>query len=385
MGGPPAGGMKKNSTGPVSAHFHKRTGKQMSGTRIICQILFFLFLTGTNCFAFWGRPADLDAACEKLAGRIADAKPLYGKRLAVLHFQAADGFDSLMSSVLARKLLTALAQVKERKFELVERLEIVRLMDEMEDFGPGSGVQLDGEGILEVDKWAQKLQADYVLLGTYTWLKKKRLLDIDCRVVGPENGGVIISASVKLKVNKDMERILSSPVAHKGAASRLENLSSSSSSGGRVSLFVLRENKKVALQGDAPVIKVGDNMGFSVCPPMNSKLYVFNYDPASGEVIFLYPLAELSPMTFIRDKVYFFPGCVDRDAVSYPVEPPLGRMCFKVIGVSSDVDVGLTAGLESMDGCYVLRQNNLKEFLRKLSLIPAAAWWEESIDFWIIE
>jgi len=374
---------------PGECPFSQRKGKQMNTPGIRGQILFFLFLilflTGTNCFAFWGRPADLDTACEELAGRLADAKGLAHKRMAVLHFQAADGFDSLMSSVLARKLLTALEQVRKRKFDLVERLEIVRLMDELESFCPCKGVRLDGEGIFDIDKWAEKLRADYVVLGDYTWLRKEKLLDIGCRVVAPQNGKVVVSASIKLKVNKDIERILTSPAAQKGAASRLENLSSSSSSGGRVSLFVLQKNKKVALQGDAPVIRIGDNIGFSVCPPMNSKLYVFNYDPASGEVIFLYPLAELGPMTFIKDKVYFFPECVDRDAVSYPVEPPPGRMCFKVIGVSSDIDADLTKGLKSNDGYYVLKQKDIERFLDKLALVPAAGWWEESIDFWIAQ
>jgi len=35
------------------------------------------------------------------------------------------------------------------------------------------------------------------------------------------------------------------------------------------------------------------------------------------------------------------------------------------------------------DGYYVLRQEDMKRLLSKLSLVPAAAWWEESIDFWI--
>ena len=345
--------------------------------------LFFILFIWTNCFAFWGRPANLDAACEKLADRLARAKPLAGKRLAVLHFQAADGFDGLMSNVLARKLLTALAQAKKRKFELVERLEIVRLMDEMEAFGPDGKVHLDDEGLLDIDKWAEKFKADYVVLGTYTWLKQKGLLDIDCRVVRPDNGRVIASASVKLKVNKDLERILSSPAASKGASARLESLSSSSSSKGRISLFVLRKNKKVALTGNAPVVNVGDNIGFSVCPPMNSRLYVFNYDPGTGEVIFLYPIKELIPLVFTKGRVYSFPECVDKSAVSYRVDPPVGRMCFKVIGISSDVDVDLTAGLKVQDGYYVLRQEDMKRFLSKLSLVPPAAWWEESIDFWI--
>jgi hypothetical protein len=363
----------------------KYTGKEMNGSKIICQILFLLFLTQINAFAFWGMPSDLDGACEKLACRLSHAKVLAHKRVAILRFHGTDGFDSLMSSVLPRKLLTALAKEKKRKFELVERLEIVRLMDEMEVFGCGNGTEGNIGDMFDIDRWAQKLRADYVLLGYYTWFKKKKLLDIDCQVVAPQNGEVVASATIKLKINKDLERILTSPAAHRGAASTLESLSSSSSTQGRVCLFVLQKHKKVALKGDAPVVRVGDNIGFSVCPPIDSKLYIFNYDPASGDVIFLYPLAELRPMTFIKDRVYFFPECVDKRAVSYPVYPPTGRMCFKVIGVSPGVHIDFTKGLKAIDGYYVLEQKDMKVFLDKLSLIPPNGWWEESIDFWIVQ
>jgi len=82
----------------------------------------------------------------------------------------------------------------------------------------------------------------------------------------------------------------------------------------------------------------------------------------------------------------FFPASVDLGAVSYLVEPPLGHMVFKVIGVDADAAHGdLVEGLDGSMGYYRLRQKDLKSLIHRLALLPLSAWWEESSEFWVLE
>ena len=92
---------------------------------------------------------------------------------------------------------------------------------------------------------------------------------------------------------------------------------------------------------------------FPCVPPSNSHLYIFNYDPQSEDdaVIFLYPIPQVPARIFRKGESYSFPASVDPDAVSSPVEPPLGRMVFKVIGVAQNAAyVNLAQGLDASEG-----------------------------------
>ncbi len=98
------------------------------------------------------------------------------------------------------------------------------------------------------------------------------------------------------------------------------------------------------------------------------------------------PCRQMPVRTFNRDRVYHFPKCVDPQAVTYPVEPPLGRMVFKVIGVDENAARGdLVKGLDKMSGYYQLHQKDLKALIERLTLLPRSAWWEETMDFWVVE
>jgi hypothetical protein len=151
----------------------------------------------------------------------------------------------------------------------------------------------------------------------------------------------------------------------------------------------MKDGKPVTFgPNQAIVLAVGDKMGFSVRPPMDSQLYIFNYDPQAreDEVIFVYPLPQIEPKTFVKGQTYTFPECIDPRAVSYPVDPPLGRMVFKVIGVESGQGhATLVGGLDGLKGYYVLHQKDLKGLISRLAVLPEAAWWEESVEFWITD
>ncbi len=246
--------------------------------RLAIFLIVFFFMPKISVLAFFGNSScDLDKGMKKIAGQMAKEKILFNKRVAVLDFKAINGINSLMSTFLATKLLAALGSTPNRKFYLVDRMDIVRLMDEEDSFGGDD---------FDIDVWAKRLRADFLVIGEYTWLRKKHVLDINCKVVDPKNGSIVITPNVKLKLNNDLLRILNAPPAKKGVASKLEQITSTNSKKGRISLFIIKENKKIPLQGDAPVVKVGDEIGFSIVPPVDSKLYVFNYDPASGDAIF---------------------------------------------------------------------------------------------------
>ncbi len=89
---------------------------------------------------------------------------------------------------------------------------------------------------------------------------------------------------------------------------------------------------------------------------------------------------------FKENRSYHFPEAADPEAVSYPVDPPLGRMVFKVIGVTSDAaHEDLTKGLDGAGGYYQLRRKDLKPLISRLALLPRSAWWEESVDFWVMD
>ena len=84
---------------------------------------------------------------------------------------------------------------------------------------------------------------------------------------------------------------------------------------------------------------------------MDCRLYLFNYDPRGDDesVIFVYPLPQVPTRVFKKDQSYFFPTSADLRGLSYPVEPPLGHMVFKVIGVAADAACEDLAN--GLDGC----------------------------------
>ena len=134
-----------------------------------------------------------------------------------------------------------------------------------------------------------------------------------------------------------------------------------------------------------PVFNPGDEMGFSVRPPMNSKLYILNYDPAAehGQAILLYPIPLMDIQVFTKQRTSFFPAIISQGVSSYKVEEPFGRMLFKIIGIDSSVSMDLSESLKEEDGYYWLDSSNLSSFIEALSSLPDNAWWSEDIEFWI--
>ena len=249
---------------------------------------------------------------------------------------------------------------------------------------------LYGGDMDDLDTWAKALKADLVVLGTYSLEPEKLVLT--CRLVAPATGDCVASASSKAPKNALITRWATTPAPVTAMKTAMEALSPGA--GGqkaghrsRVGLFQIKDGKMAGFPAGQPVqVRAGESVGFSVQPPMDCRLYVINYDSQSLEdlAVFLYPLLEFSPMVFKKDRTYFFPRDVDPKALTYPVDPPYGRMVFKVIGVEAgSSQVNLTQGLASSHGYYELNKEGLKTVMARLRALPDAAWWEESLEFWI--
>ncbi|MBW2354854.1 MAG: DUF4384 domain-containing protein [Deltaproteobacteria bacterium] len=345
--------------------------------------LFFMLVISSPALAsFSTTPDRLTRACEVLASRLAPLIPA-GSRVAVRAFSSPDRHRTLLGLRVQDLLTGALASVEKRRYRVVERLRIAELDTERMLYGQGRGDDLDA--------WALKLRAGIIVLGTCS-LSGDTLL-LHARLVNPETGDSLAAAHTRVEAGRDIRLLASTPAPATATAVAMEAVSpghgsSSSSRPSRVRLFRMSRGRPVASEPGRPItVKVGEKMGFSVRPPMDCRLYIFNYDPRAGDdqVVFVYPLPRIRPKVFLKDRTYTFPRCVDPRAVSYPVEPPLGRMVFKVIGVDSGTARrSLVSGLGNSRGYYVLDRNDLKGLISRLAVLPEAAWWEESVEFWIV-
>jgi len=360
-------------------------GNKMKPIRYsIVAVLCLLLLVPFSATAFFSTtPEDLNEACETLAEKLAPKLPS-GKAVAVRAFPSLDRQKTLLSIRMQDVLTNALAAIEERKYHVVERLRLSELDTERMLYGDTKGDDLD--------QWAGSLKADLVVMGTYTVANDA--LSLDCRLVDPETGRSLAAAHTEVKLNQDIRRLASTPAPATPMTTAMEALSPTMGSPpstyrSRVRLFRMKRGKPVTFEsGMAITLAVGNKMGFSVRPPMDSCLYIFNYDPQArdDQVIFVYPLPQIPPKAFLKEQTYTFPKCIDPKAVSYPVAPPLGRMVFKVIGVeSSQGHANLISGLDGSKGYYVLNQKDLKGLISRLSMLPEASWWEESVEFWITD
>jgi len=332
---------------------------------------------------FPSTPKDLTAACDALARRLARGIP-DGKSVAVRPFKSCRGMRTLLSIRVQDLLTNALSAVSPRKFYVVERLRMAELDAERLTFGASTGDDLD--------QWARGLKVDAIVTGTYGEADNR--LNLDCRLLAPESGRALCAAHVEAPLSQDVKRLANTPAPSNATARVFEAISAPAVRGKTgehsfLRLFRVQDGKPVAFSPDAPpAFRVGEQVGFSVCPPMDCRLYIFNYDPRSEDdsVIFLYPLPQVPARIFKKEESCFFPASVDPGAVSYPVEPPLGRMVFKVIGVTKDAIHGdLVEGLDGSAGYYQLQQKDLKPLIQRLALLPLSAWWEESAEFWVLE
>ncbi len=347
-------------------------------------ILFICLLlwSGLAAAGFNSTPTDLTDACDALARRLVHGIP-DGKSVAVRPFLSSGGIRTLLSIRVQDLLTNALSAVSPRKFHVVERLRMAELDAERLTFGASTGEDLD--------EWARGLKADAVVTGSYG--EADNHLNIHCRLLAPESGRSLGAAHVQLPLTPDVKRLAHTPAPSNATAGVFEAVSGPAKRGkprgNFLRLFRVQEGKPVAFfPGDPPGFRVGELMGFSVCPPMDCRLYIFNYDPRSEDdsVIFLYPLPQVPARIFKKKVSCFFPASVDPGAVSYPVEAPLGRMVVKVIGVEQQASYAdLVDGLEWTMGYYQLRQKDLKPLIHRLALLPRSAWWEESVEFWVLE
>ncbi len=325
-------------------------------------------------------PRDLAEACRFLAQKLAESIPA-GKTVAVRRFSATGGVPTLLGIRIQDLLTSALSALDNRKFHVVERLRMAELDLERMTHGAGKGDDLD--------RWARALKADLVVIGTYG--EERGQLAIDCRLIAPDTGRSPGAAHVRPAVSPDVRRMARTPAPANATAGVFEAIVTpvrKGKPGGRfVRLFRFQNGSPVASE-EAPAFRVREQVGFSVRPPMDSRLYIFNYDPQGDDasVVFVYPLPGVPDRVFHEGRSYLFPECVDPRAVSYPVEPPLGRMVFKVIGVAADAAHGdLVKGLDGTAGYYQLHPKDLKTLVGRLAVLPRSAWWEESVDFWVME
>jgi len=323
----------------------------------------------------------LEGACAGVAEKLTVCESVKGKTVTVRPFAGADGQRTLLGLRLQDLLTHALSAPRDRTYEVKER---VRLQD------------LDTEQLLyggdtdDLDEWAKGLKADFVAMGTYA--VESKTLVLTCRLVAPATGQCLNSATAKAAITPLIRRWATTPAPTTPMMTAMEaivNTGGDSKAQGRsrVGLFRIKDGKMTGFPAGQPVqVREGESVGFSVQSPMDCRLYVLNYDPQSLEdlAVFLYPLPQFPAKVFQRDRTFFFPKDVDPRALTYPVDPPYGRMVFKVIGVEAGVtDTDLTRGLGSAHGYYELDRSGLKKLMARLRALPDAAWWEESLEFWI--
>jgi len=349
--------------------------------------LAFVFITlwaPMNAFAHSKGGDDLERACASLAKALTSTDTVKGKALTVRPFAGADGQRTLLGLRLQDLLIHALSAPTEHTYQVKERARLQDLDTEQLLYGGGTD---------DPDEWAKGLKADLVVLGTYSMEADSLLLT--ARLVAPTKGDCVTSASARAAKNRLIERWATTPAPTTPMMTAMEaivNTGGDSKSQGRsrVGLFQIKKGGKMAgfPAGQPMQVRAGESVGFSVQPPMDCWLYVLNYDPQSLQdlAVFLYPLPhpQFAPKVFKQGKTYFFPREVDPKALTYPVDPPYGRMVFKVIGVEAQVtDTDLTLGLASGQGYYELDREGLKKLMFGLRALPDAAWWEESLEFWI--
>lgn len=340
-----------------------------------------------------------DSGLERLAKDIADdiVKSRHtGKTVAVMDFKRADGAGSQLGNRISQLLQTELEDARKGQFEIVERNRLALLMSESEDFGTDDSdevIEIDGEQVTDQGKEVSRfLEADILVTGIYYLTDGE--IKIVAKAIVVKGAKLAGAADVNVKSDQMLMNLHNTPVAATNEKRGLDALSTpmsldeaSSQRTSAVSLFKLEKARETSCEKDGFCqYEVGENMGFTITPPMDSNLYIINYDPQGKdeEIIFLYPVPGMSRMNFAGSKKYHFPEVIDPLAASYPVSPPKGRMVFKVIGIDKSVHgVDLTRGLDDSQGYYRLGKGDLTNLLLQLEKLPRANWWAENADFWI--
>ncbi len=356
----------------------------------LCSLCIMLFLTiscgPAKARSLFDRMSNLERAGETLAEELTANGLLGGKRIAVLEFEPhGNSAPSMLGKRIAEYVNLALVREDERTWTVVERLELARMHNEMSEHKEHS---------VDYNEWMRThLRADVLVLGNYVLSGKK--LRITAKAVDPVNGSTIGSATVSRRVDDEIKHLARTRKPVTDFAREVEDITATltgrastrrTGTQSQVKLFKLVSGNRINFkQGMMPVFNPGDEMGFSVRPPMTSKLYILNYDPAAeqGQAILLYPIPLMDVQVFPKNKTSFFPAIISQGVSSYKVEEPFGRMLFKIIGVDSSVAMDLTESLKEEDGYYWLDSSNLSSFIEALSSLPDSAWWSEDIEFWI--
>ncbi|OEU65122.1 MAG: hypothetical protein BA863_06665 [Desulfovibrio sp. S3730MH75] len=360
------------------------------------RLLIFCFVcTLSFCFAvnhasasFFGSPDNLKEAGEELALDLSKPGALVNKRIGIIEFKTQGPTqDSMLGKRIAESVSVGLVSIKGRSWDVVERMEIARIRNEMEEHKNSR---------FDFSEWMRsELQADLLVLGNYVIAGDD--ISITTKVVNSESGSTVASASITLSVNNEIKQLSKTRKPRSKFAGTVEDITAILTGNGRggshqgknssaVKLYKVAGGNRIPFKrSDVPVFNVGDKMGFSVIPSINSKLYIFNYDPGAekGEAILLYPIPGLKVESFPAKKTRRFPSFVSRGVTSYDVDPPLGRMVFKIIGVDNTINLDLTDSLKVQDGYYWLNSNNLSSFMDDLSSLPDISWWSEDVEFWI--
>ncbi|WP_027720500.1 hypothetical protein [Maridesulfovibrio zosterae] len=352
----------------------------------MCILLTVVTSSLVHARSLFGSPDSLEESGAELAKILSEYGVLDGKRIAVLEFESiGENGPSMLDKRIAVHIATRLAVIKKRTWTVVERFDLARMQNELSEHKDTS---------FDYNTWMRKsLKADLLVLGSYVLSKEK--LHITAKVVNPESGSTLASASVNQYLDDETSQLARTRKPATNFAKVADDIKSiligskgsmETTGGSRVKLFKLVDGKRINFKrGELPVYKIGDKMGFSIKPPITSRLYVFNYDPAAehGEAILLYPIPDMEPYDFLAQRTRFFPSFVSHGVRAYDVQEPRGRMVFKIIGVESTVEMDLTRSFKFRDGEYWLDSTNLTDFIEDLSTLPDASWWSEDVEFWI--
>ncbi|MFH1885417.1 MAG: hypothetical protein ABIM40_01855 [Pseudomonadota bacterium] len=330
------------------------------------------------------RAGGLSEACGDLATQLHQGlgPGAGGLSVAVRPFTADEGEDSLLGVRAGDFLTDALAaRAQGAGYSVVEKIRIAEMWADLEEH--------DLTRNIRADDWLGRLQADVVVTGTCHRDPSTGKLTLSARAARWKTGQVLASGHASASWDPSSRALAAEPPPRTASQAALESLGHGGAGDGlsRLSLYPVGPEgpRPPETRGGLLCLDVGDRVGFAVAPPMDSRLYVINYQHSGEgtEAVFLYPVPGMPPGDFSKGRAYAFPRAAGAGLEGFRVDGPAGRVVFKVVGVCADSGVDLAQGLEATAGYYRLETGDVGSLIKKLAHLPRASWWEESVEFWV--
>lgn len=175
----------------------------IAATRLLCVTLAFLVFMPDRAVA-----QSFDDAVGEVAGELAEQAKEKGSRyLAVVGFAELNGYESAMTDLLSEELVTAF--FSEGSFNVVERSQMSRVLDEFEGYAGGN---FDEGSIAELQKL---LGVDAIVTGSVARLGNSAR--VNARIIDMETAQVFGAASTSFSIDESIEQLFSQSSSRKSS------------------------------------------------------------------------------------------------------------------------------------------------------------------------